>query len=434
MSASAPQPEDDGAVGFGAWYALFVLLLAYVFNFVDRTILAIVADDVKADMGLSDTELGFLLGPAFAICNTLASFPLARWADRGSRRTVIAISLFVWSAMTVASGVARSFTQMAIARFGIGIGEAGGTPPSHSMISDLFPPERRAFALSIYAWGIYIGLMFGFLGGGWVRDAFDWRTAFFVAGAPGILIAFLIRFTIREPRRGAFEGGGDAPEAPPLGEVVRTLAGLRAFRWLVVAACFQSLAGYTILAWTPAFLGRVHGMSGTEIGTTFGLMAGITGALGTTLGGALTDRFARRDARWLVWLPAIVSTVALPFALPFYLHDDRTLSLAAFAPYYLLNNMYVGPLWTVAQNLVAPRMRALAAATLLALLNVVGLGVGPLVVGALNDALAPQYGAEAIRYSMLWMALAGGGATVFFWVCGRSLRDELVTRPDRAGA
>ncbi|MBW2244475.1 MAG: MFS transporter, partial [Deltaproteobacteria bacterium] len=164
-----------------AWYVLTLLLLAYILNFVDRNILSIVAEDIKLEMGLSDTQLGFLLGPAFAACNVLASFPLARWADVGSRKLVIALGLTVWSAMTAASGLARGYGQLAIARFGIGVGEAAGTPPSHSLISDYFPPERRATALSIYGWGIYLGVMFGFMGGGLVRDLFDWRTAFLVA-------------------------------------------------------------------------------------------------------------------------------------------------------------------------------------------------------------------------------------------------------------
>jgi MFS family permease len=405
---------------------LAVLLAIYVMNFVDRQILAIVLDDVKAELGASDTAMGLLSGFAFVAFYTLAGVPIARIADRGSRRNLIAAGLALWSAMTAACGLAASFWQLAFARFGVGIGEAAGTPPSHSMISDYFAPERRATALSVYATGIYFGVMFGFLGGGLIRDAFDWRTAFFAAGVPGLPLALLLLLTVREPARGAAERRSVAAAAPRVAEVVRALAARRSFRLLVAAACFQGLSGYAVLSWGPAFLGRVHGLGATEIGAGFGLVAGLGGALGATAGGALADRLGARDARWYAWLSAVVSAAALPFATGFYLAPAPALALLAFAPFYVLNNVYVGPLWSLVQGLAPVRVRAVASAALLAIVNVVGLGCGPLLVGAMNDWLAASEGALAIRWSLLVVALAGGlGGALFFALAARSLREDL---------
>jgi predicted MFS family arabinose efflux permease len=407
-----------------AWYALGVLFVVYVANFVDRQILAIVLDDVKAELQVSDTLMGLLSGPAFVVFYTVAGIPIARLADRSSRRTIIACGLAVWSVMTALCGLAKSYPQLLLARIGVGVGEAAGTPPSHSLLSDLFPPERRATALSIYAMGIYVGVMFGYLAGGFVREAFDWRTAFLVVGLPGIPLALLVQASVREPVRGASDGRADEA-TPPLREVVRFLASRRAFVWVTIAACFQSLSGYSILAWAPSFLRRVHAMDPAEAGLSIGLVTGIGGAFGAWLGGALVDRLARRDRRWIVWLPAWVSALSVPFAVPFYLAEGRTATLAAFVPFYVLSAMYVGPLWSVGQSVVRPRMRALASAILLVVLNLVGLGLGPLAVGAANDLLHARLGDDAIRWSLLVMAGMGGLAAWPFARAARTLRAEL---------
>jgi predicted MFS family arabinose efflux permease len=418
-------------------YVLGVLLLVHILNFVDRNILAIVAGDIKQEMQLSDTQLGILLGPAFATFYSLAGIPIARLADLTSRRNVIAVGLVCWSLMTAASGLARSFWQIALARFGVSVGEAAGTPPSHAILSEVFPPERRATALAIYGIGIYFGMMFGFAGGGWVRDHFDWRTAFFAGGALGIPLALLLVTTVKEPPRQAPEGraqrGGaerspavESDHMPSLREVMSTLLGKRAFRFLLAAACCQALLGYAVLSWGAQFLIRVHGLSATEVGAAFGGIGGVAGALGIVIGGRIADRLGARDVRWHAWFSALVSLAAFPFAVIFLLAPSAFVSLAAFAPFYFLNNMYVGSLWSLTQGLVTPRMRATAAATQLAVLNFAGLFVGPLVVGALNDALAPSLGAGAIRYSLLVMAVTGASAAFFFRRCGHTLREDLV--------
>lgn len=405
-----------------AWYVLVVLFAAYVFNFADRQLLPLALEQIKQEMELSDTLLGLLLGFAFTMFYTLAGIPIAAWADRGNRRSIVALGLTVWSAMTAACGLAQTPAHLALARFGVGIGEAAGTPPSHSLISDYFPAERRATAMSIYAMGIYGGVLFGFVGGGYLIEWLSWRSAFVTLGLLGIPLAVLLRLTVREPIRGAAEGRTVEADPLPVGEVLRILLANRTFVLLTIGACFQALAGYAILSWGPAFLIRVHGMAPSELGLTFGLIAGIGGALGATLGGVLTDRLTARDPRWAMGLPAIISVVAAPFALPFLLSDSRSTALVFFAIYYLINNMYVGPLWSVAQGLVDVRMRAMASASLLTILNLVGLGAGPLLVGSMNDWLAPSQGQLAIRTSLLVMVLSGAVAAIFFAICARRLR------------
>jgi MFS family permease len=410
-----------------ARWVLFLLLLAYVLNFVDRQVLAIVGLDVKQEMGLSDTELGLLLGPYFALSFTLAGFVIARIADVASRRNVLVAGLAVWSLLTAGCGLARSFVELATLRFAVAIGEAAGTPPSHSLISDYFPPARRATAMAVYGLGIYFGTGFGFAGGGLLLEWFDWRMAFVVAGLAGLPVALLIVLTVREPPRGGSEPGARAA-APPVSRMLHEVFRTRAFRWLMVAAACQAFLGYAVLSWGATYLRRVFAMSAGEAGVAFGVIAAVAGGLGALGGGLLADRLARRDPRWYAWLSALVSVAAFPFAVGFALAPGRELALAAFAPFYLLNNLYVASLWTLVQGLVAPGLRATASATQLAVTNLVGYGVGPALVGFLNDALAPRLGDDAIRWSLLGAAFVGAASALFFWRCAHTLREELEGR------
>lgn len=405
-------------------YVLGILLLAYILNFVDRQVLALVAEDVKADMGLTDSQLGWLLGPAFVLFYTIAGIPLARLADMTSRTQVVAVGLTLWSAMTAACGAAGSFTQLLLARFGVGVGEAAGTPPSHSLISDYFPPERRATALGIYGWGIFVGTGFGFALGGVLLEAFSWRTAFYVAGLAGLPVALLLSLTVQEPPPGASDGIVEE-ENPSAGEVVRTLFARASFPMLMVAASCQAFLGYTVLSWGATYLRRVFEMSGRDAGVQFGIAAALAGAVGVSLGGILADRLAKRDERWYAWLGSVSSLTAFPFALGFSWAPTSALALLAFVPFYALNNIYVSSLWTLVQNLVSPRMRATAAATQLGILNIVGLGVGPLVAGYVSEVLEPTYGVDGLRVAMTIAASIGAAAAIFFALCGRTLRADL---------
>lgn len=405
-------------------YVLCILLIAYILNFVDRQVLALVAEDVKADMSLTDSQLGWLLGPAFVLFYTIAGIPLARLADITSRKQVVAVGLTLWSAMTAVCGAAGSFTHLLLARFGVGIGEAAGTPPSHSLISDYFPPERRATALGIYGWGIFVGTGFGFVLGGILLEAFNWRTAFYVAGMAGLPVALVLGLTVREPPPGASDGVIEAT-TPSTGDVLTTLFARPSFPMLMVAASCQAFLGYTVLSWGATYLRRVFELSGRDAGVQFGIAAAVAGAVGVTLGGILADRLAQRDERWYTWLSAIGSVISFPFALMFAWAPTSTLAIVAFVPFYALNNLYVSSLWTLVQNLVSPRMRSTAAATQLGILNIVGLGAGPLVAGYVSQVLEPSYGVDGLRVALTIAAVIGALAAGFFLLAGRTMREDL---------
>ncbi len=421
-----PSPIDESEVTPGyANYVLGLLFFVYVFNFIDRQILAILLEAIKEDLGASDTAMGILSGFAFAVFYTFAGIPIARWADRGSRRSIIALGLGVWSVMTAASGMAQSFAQLALARVGVGVGEAAGSPPAHSLISDYFPPEKRATALSIYATGVYVGAMIAYLAGGYIVEYFNWRTAFFVVGLPGVFLAVLVRFTIRELPRGFSELREIEVEPVSTGDVLRFLATQRSFVLITLGGAVQSLSGYGVLAWGPTFLRRVHGMGSIEIGTWLGLIIGIGGALGAYAGGVIADRKGREDKRAYSYLCGTVCVLGVPLGLAFLLADSRIPALLWFTPFYMLGAMYVGPMLSMCQGLVPLQMRATASAVLLFVLNLVGLGAGPTLVGFLNDALAPTYGDEAIRYSLLVVTLGGVVSSALFFAASRSLRADL---------
>ena len=408
-----------------ARYALGLLFLVYVFNFVDRQILSILLEPIKQDLGVSDTAMGFLTGIAFALFYTVAGIPIARLADRGSRRTIIAVGLALWSAMTAASGVAASYAQLALARIGVGVGEAACTPPAHALLADYFPPERRATALAIYGMGIHVGILFGFLVGGWMNEMFGWRQAFFVVGLPGVVLAVVVRLTLREPVRGAADGRVDGPTMLAARHALGEVWSLRSLRHMALGAGLHSFAGYGLAAWGPAFLARVHHMRSAEIGTWLGLVTGIGGGLGAVAGGVVADRLGRRDARWTLWVPAIASTVEVPLLLAFLLLPSERAALLLAVPAVLAGAMWLGPVFAATQSLVRPAMRAFTASLLLFVVNLIGLGLGPQVVGLLNDVLAPTYGPSAVRYSLCLVAITNLWAAAHFTWAARTVRHEL---------
>jgi predicted MFS family arabinose efflux permease len=404
-------------------YVLGVLFLAYVFNFIDRQIPAILLVPIQEDLGVSDAQMGLLTGTAFALFYATLGIPIARLADVWNRRNIIALGLAAWSLMTAASGLARSFGQLALARIGVGVGEAALSPPAHSLIADYFPPERRATALGIYSMGIHIGILFGVLAGGWLQEFWGWRTAFIVVGLPGLLLSLVLWLTVREPLRGVTSGAG---ESPSVGEVIRQLGAIPSFRHLSFATGLTAFGGYAFANWAPAFLMRVHAMSPGELGTKYGLVLGIGGAIGSVLAGVLADRLGRRDVRFWLWIPAVATVAPLPFLFGFYTLGGTNLALTALFPGLLLSAMYQGPVFSTVQTLAKPRMRAVASGVLLFVINIIGLGLGPPTVGILNDTLFAAQGDAAVGSSLLLVGVVMGlWGCVHYLLAARTLRADL---------
>ncbi len=402
-------------------YTLGLLLVIYSVNQIDRQIMSILIEPVKNELLLSDTQMGWLVGGAFAIFYTFAGFPIARMADRGNRRNIMSIALLIWSVMTVASGLSRSFAQLMAARIGVGVGEAGCTPPAHSIISDSFPTERRATALSIYSLGVPIGLLFGFSLGGLIAEQVGWRTAFFVAGAPGVALALLTRLTLREPERGAFDAGASTA-VEPISATLGFIGRLPAMRQMLMGTALQTLCLAGLGTFNASFLMRVHDFSISQAGIALGLISGIAGGASVMAAGALADRLGLSDLRWHCWLPSVGALVSIPFSVVAYTTDDPGLAVAMIALATLGNHMYSGLGHVVLQGLAKPRMRAMTSATALFVMNLVGFGFGPIAVGVLSDHFG---GGTQIRYALLSLIICLAWASVHYLLAARSYRQDL---------
>ncbi|MFN0178485.1 MAG: spinster family MFS transporter [Gemmatimonadales bacterium] len=406
-------------------YALGLLVIVYTFNFIDRQILVILQESIKQEMGLSDGQLGLLSGFTFAIFYVTLGLPIARIADRGNRRNVISWSIGFWSAMTAIAGFVQSFPQLVAARIGVGIGEAGGSPPAHALISDYFPPKERGRALSIYSMGVYLGVLFGYVAGGWLNQLFGWRVAFVVVGVPGLAIAVLLRLTIREPVRGQWDATAARREAPPLRTAVTTLWSLRSFRYLALAAGLSAFVTYGTGNFAPSFLARTFQLTPGQIGTALGLIGGLCGMAGTYLGGFLGDRLGARDIRWYLWIPALLTILALPIRVASYAVPDPALALALKGVSELMALTFLGPVIAMSHALVAPGMRAFTSSVLFFVLNLVGLGLGPVFTGFLSDALLPRFGADGLRWAMAVTTLAWLPASALYLLAASTLRRDI---------
>ncbi len=411
------------------WYVLAVLTGVYTFNFIDRQILVILQEPIKNDMGLSDAQLGLLSGFAFAVVYVFAGIPIARVADRGNRRNIVTVALTVWSAMTAFAGLAQTYTHLILARIGVAVGEAGGSPPAHSMISDIFGKKERATALSVYSTCINFGGLIGLLAGGWIAQYMDWRIAFFVVGIPGIAYAVLLRFTVHEPPRGYAEKVKEVDDSPSMLEVAKVLWTRPSFRHMAVASGLHSFIGYGAANFAPSFFVRVHEL---EIGlvATWLAAAGIFGAIGTFFGGYLTDKLMVRDARWYLWVPALSTIGTLPFSMIVYNVPYATVALSLTFVTSLTFSMFLAPNLALAHSLVGLRMRAMSSAVLFFVLNIIGLGLGPLVVGWVSDLLQPEYGVQSIRYSLIIIVCIFNVWCVFhYWMASRTVREDLAKAP-----
>ena len=414
--------ETDTSARNRSRYVLGVLVVVYAFNHLDRQVFSVLMEPIKTDLGLSDSAMGFLGGMSFALFNAVAGLPIARWADRSSRKTIISLGIVLWSAATAASGLARSFVHLAIARVATGVGEASNAPASHSMISDYFPPQRRATALAIFVVGAHAGVGLGFLLGGSIAESLGWRAAFFILGAPGVGLALLVWLTVREPERGASESEAVDTRTLPWRDVLNFLRTSRGFSWLLLAQALHAFSGMGLIVWTAPLLMRIHGMGIAEAGLWIGPIAGISGALGVVAGGRLSDYLGTRDPRWYLRLPALVALLGLPFTVVFIMSESVELALLCLAPHSFFVAVSSGPVAAVVQSIVQVRMRALAAAINLFATNLIGVGLGPQVVGLVSDALSARAGDQALRYGMLTVGVANLMAGAFYLLADRALQ------------
>jgi len=428
MTGHSASPAGEGS----RRAALGLLVLAYASNFVDRTIVNTIGQAIKEDLRLTDTELGLLGGLAFAVLYTVLGVPVARLADRRNRVGIMAGAIAVWSAFTAACGAATSFGQLLLLRVGVGVGEAGLVPPAHSWISDAFEPRRRASALSIFSLGIPLGILFGAVAGGWIADRFSWRLAFVLVGLPGLLIALAVALVVRDPRGGERRGeeaAGSAAlhgnEPGSLRDVLRTMAASPGLVHVVAACTLVSLAGYGMNAYSQAYFLRAFGISYTQVGLAFGLIAGVGMGIGTFLGGWLADRLGGDDRRWHALVPGLGVALATPFyALAFTADDWRSAAGLLFLP-GVLHYLWFGPTFGLVQGAVPPSMRATAAAVTLFVLNLVGLGLGPPLCGRLIDLFSAARFAERTAGSFVELCPGGigveGGGAALDAVCRQSV-------------
>jgi len=387
-------------------YVLLVLVIVYTFNFIDRQIVGILAVPIKADLHLSDSQLGLMGGLAFALFYTLLGIPIARLADRVSRTGIMTAALALWSLMTAMCGLTQNFAQLFMARVGVGVGEAGGVAPAYSLICDYFPVKERARALSVYSFGIPVGAALGLVLGGFITSLMSWRMAFFIVGFAGFLAAPLLKFTVREPKRGALDvpqtGGELAGEpSPSLLAVIALLARKPSFWGLSLGASSASMMGYGLFFWAPSFLVRSFHLSLLQASLEYGGLVLVGGLIGIWLGGFLADRYGEERRGMYATIPAIAFLATVPFYVAGVLSTTLWLSLAVLLVPTALGLVWLGPVLTAVQHLAPANMRATASALFLFINNLIGIGLGSTLIGVVSDAMRLRFGAESLRYAIL---------------------------------
>lgn len=447
--AAAPRPEPMAAPAYDApysraytRYAMGLLLAIYIINFLDRAVINILAEPIKLELGLLDWQLGLMSGLAFALFYTMLGIPIARLAERKNRSVIIGTSVLVWSGFTALSGAAQNFTQLVLARVGVGVGEAGCTPPAHSLIADYVPKEKRASALAFYAMGTPIGGLIGLILGGLVADALGWRAAFLIAGLPGIFFSILVFTTLKEPRRklAAAIAASQAASAT-FGETLRYLSGKRTFWLLALASAVTAFMGYGASPFTASFFLRVHeaeialmaasfglGPLGF-LGLSLGLLGGVAGAISTVLGGWLADRFGAKDLRGYMIGPSVGALLGVPLSIAYYLVPSVPGAFVIAVLSGLVSSLWFGPVYATAQSVTPPHMRATTAAVLLFIINLIGLGLGPLAVGALSDMFAISLNMgkqEGVRWALIAASTLGVIPAILFWLARKTIREDVV--------
>lgn len=387
--------QGDGRV-------LAILLVAYIFNFVDRQIIGVLAIPIKAELGLSDTQLSLMGGLAFALFYSGLAIPIAWAADRRSRVNIIAASVALWSLFTAFCGLAQNFWHLFLARMGVGIGEAGGVAPSYALIADLYPRARRARALALFSLGIPIGSALGIFFGGWIASHLDWRAAFMIVGLAGLPAALAVKLGIAEPPRGRLDATGATEPPVPFAAVAARLARTSSFWLLSFGAASGSIVGYGLIFWLPSFFSRSFGLSLAEVSLFYGSNVLVGGIAGTLLGGWLGDRIGVRTPAAYPLIPAACFVAIAPVYAAALFAPSLALCWGLFVIGQMLSLAWLGPVTAAVQQIVPPTMRASAAACFLFINNLVGIGFGVFFLGLMSDRMAASHGAEALRFSILY--------------------------------
>jgi len=405
-------------------YVMVILVVVYTFNFIDRQIIGILAVPIKADLSLSDTQLGLMGGLAFALFYTALGIPVAMLADRKSRTWIMTIALAAWSAMTAACGLAQNFWQLFLARLGVGVGEAGGVAPAYSLISDYFPPEQRARALSAYSFGIPIGSALGIVFGGLIASKIDWRYAFFAVGLAGLVIAPVFRLTVKEPQRGRLDTHIAHAEPAGLRTIIGKLLHKPSFWLMSLGAAASSMMGYGMFFWLPSFFVRSFGLSLLDASLFYGAILLLGGIAGIALGGTLADRFGASNRGAYVTIPAIAFVTTVPFYVVAILSPNLVTTFIAMLVPTALGLAWLGPVLSAIQHVVTPNMRATASAIFLFINNLIGIGVGTVAIGFLSDSLQQRFGDDSLKYAILAGTSFYLIAALLFFLSAKPLRRD----------
>ncbi|MEP4891834.1 MAG: MFS transporter [Aliiglaciecola sp.] len=408
-------------------YVLVILTLVYAFNFIDRQIIGILSPMIKADLGLDDAQLGWLKGIYFALLYTFVGIPIAWLADKYSRVNIVAISLTLWSGFTALSGLATSYFQLAIARIGVGIGEAGGSPPSHSMISDLFPKDKRAGALAFYSLGIPFGVMLAFFATAFLikGGSADWRVVMISVGLPGIVLALLLKFTVKEPVRGGDNDKANL-ETVPFKQAIKTLLTIPSWWGMCIGISFGSFGNYAISTWIIDFFVRAHpDFSFFNLLIFMGISNGTAYAAGVWIGGALVDKWGKKNKKAYGLVPAAMLMVGAPALYMALQVGSPILSLVLLTVLLFTSGAYLGPSFALAQTLAPVRVRAMSTALFFFVLNIIALGGGPTFIGILSNMLSDTYGeVESLRLALSWLVVPYIlSILAFYWTSRRVNRD-----------
>lgn len=415
------------------WYALALLFLMYVINIIDRHIINILIEPIKAELALGDAEAGFITGLAFALFYTVMGVPIAILADRHHRARLICLCSALWSLATAATGAASSYASMAAARMAVGVGEAGLTPTANSLIGDLFEPRNRGKALGIYISAVSIGTMLAGLLGGWLEGQVGWRMTFVLLAIAGLALTAIFRVSFQEPPRGSLDDVSSAPERGTytLMETVKHLLGKRSCRYFFPAFALVGFVGAAINNWTPAFFMRSHEMNLMQMAASVGAIFGAGGALGMIGGGLLADHFSTRDVSSYLKVPAIAVLVSLPLYFGVYVVSASTLALLLLAVPVTVGAIIVPPVLALIQRLAKNNMRAVAVAVFLVVVHLIGMGFGPLLVGMISDALHPIAGADSLRYALMTIIPLNLLAVLLFWRGARHVAADLGIDPSQ---